>query len=688
MVIRACNLMRVGAGREGAPMPSKWSEVVGWAQAQFEREVCAAKADEAINLARACLLIALEEVSALELHPEVESEMRDVELRIGSMASASTWSLERLDALAEEVKSLVLNEIDDEGQPSPLLVPEGEDEGGEGSEVPPSSSGEGSRPAAGEGEGGVAARGGGTVASTIGGDEATPSGGSSSSSNEGSSSSSAAASTGGRDEAATSGSGRGEVATKGGSGSSSSSAAASTGGRDEAASSGSGRGEVATKGGSGSSSSSSAEVPTGGRDEAATSGSGRDEVATEGGSGSSSSSAATSTGGRDEVGGSSGRDEVAPEGGSGSTSTSRCSSGRDGATGEADEAATEGGSGGRDSSSRGSSGRAGASTSGKEEVTTDDGDSSGSSSGLVSGRASSWSATLVGARTLQVLTAVNTVLFERHGYAACNRYGMPCDAQLSNVMESGKGGSAALSILYLEVCARLGLTMLAKPLEGGRYFVLWPASSELRVGGERLVVDPYGGGGMLMASEVCELFDVSESELWRPAARRALLAALLCDLRDAHWARARGCSRLPASMTPLSLATALEPPGGGGGGGAGRGSAASVGTNVHSLRRATAAARKRAGLLPSDSAAALELALLHYFEGNYDDAWLDLGVVLERQAAQAQAGTDGDAGGGGAAGQGAGPGDGAGGWVALGEEQERQAQLLQEKCRLQLSFSR
>jgi hypothetical protein len=55
-------------------------------------------------------------------------------------------------------------------------------------------------------------------------------------------------------------------------------------------------------------------------------------------------------------------------------------------------------------------------------------------------------------------------------------------------------------------------------------------------------------------------------------------------------------------------------------------------------------------------------------------------VVLERQAAQAQAGPD--------AGAGVGGGAGADGWVALDEEQERQARLLQEKCRLQLSFSR
>jgi hypothetical protein len=35
-------------------------------------------------------------------------------------------------------------------------------------------------------------------------------------------------------------------------------------------------------------------------------------------------------------------------------------------------------------------------------------------------------------------------------------------------MEYGFGNSAALSILYMEVCARLGLAMHARPVEQGR----------------------------------------------------------------------------------------------------------------------------------------------------------------------------------------------------------------------------
>ena len=61
-----------------------------------------------------------------------------------------------------------------------------------------------------------------------------------------------------------------------------------------------------------------------------------------------------------------------------------------------------------------------------------------------------------------------------------------------------------------------------------------------------------------MLPQVCELFEVEPEALWQPASRRQLLAALLGDLRDSHWARALGCSPNPRSIVPLSLETALE----------------------------------------------------------------------------------------------------------------------------------
>ena len=59
----------------------------------------------------------------------------------------------------------------------------------------------------------------------------------------------------------------------------------------------------------------------------------------------------------------------------------------------------------------------------------------------------------------------------------------------------------------LQVCARAGLPLQAAVLEGGRYLVLWPADSAVRlaVAGERFVIDPYAGGELYSMEEVRRL---------------------------------------------------------------------------------------------------------------------------------------------------------------------------------------
>lgn len=134
----------------------------------------------------------------------------------------------------------------------------------------------------------------------------------------------------------------------------------------------------------------------------------------------------------------------------------------------------------------------------------------------------------------------------------------------------------------------------------------------------RLLIDPYGQGSFLTAEEVCELFELPPEQLSQPATKRELMACLLGDLRDAYWAKAAGCSPAPATMVPLSLQTALDPvklPGG---------------INIHAVDRALSAAEKITWLLPRDGNAQLQFALLHYFARNWDDAWIELGLFIER----------------------------------------------------------
>ncbi len=79
------------------------------------------------------------------------------------------------------------------------------------------------------------------------------------------------------------------------------------------------------------------------------------------------------------------------------------------------------------------------------------------------------------------------------------------DARLSSVLEGGRGSCVALSLLYLAVCARLGLELAVRVLrdEGGSYYcVAWPAGAPLQAGGVRCVVDVYGRGALLTVDEV------------------------------------------------------------------------------------------------------------------------------------------------------------------------------------------
>lgn len=48
-------------------------------------EVFKDRSDGEINLGRACLLIALEEEAAVEMHPELESALKDVPIKCVSM---------------------------------------------------------------------------------------------------------------------------------------------------------------------------------------------------------------------------------------------------------------------------------------------------------------------------------------------------------------------------------------------------------------------------------------------------------------------------------------------------------------------------------------------------------------------------------------------------------------------------
>jgi hypothetical protein len=411
----------------------------------------------------------------------------------------------------------------------------------------------------------------------------------------------------------------------------------------------------------------------------------------------------------------------------------------------------------------------------------------------------------------RALEAVSEVLFQRHGYKACGRYGHARDALLSAVLERGEGTCSVLTLVYSEVSRRAGLPVCVRPLNeaseraaaraaevaarGGDgdedglasaspsasssssstaplaagvgatppYAVLWPdlavaappagllasppsssssssspspsSLSPLRLpGGAALVIDAYGGGALLAAAEVCELFGVEggEAALFGGAAGggggggasspadpteaaaaaaatttttptsaapapadsaqkhawgRLLIAATLAELRDAHWSHACGRGPAPRDLPPLSAATALRaPPTRLDHAAAERAAsaalkrllvlsplaaelhreaaaaaeaAAGLGGGVAAARTATALAASAAAAAAAAratcelTAARLDLAVLRYFTGRYEDAWLELGAYAEA--------------------------------VRAGGERDDDAELLLEKLRLEIT---
>jgi Transglutaminase-like superfamily len=77
------------------------------------------------------------------------------------------------------------------------------------------------------------------------------------------------------------------------------------------------------------------------------------------------------------------------------------------------------------------------------------------------------------------------------------------------VLERGTGTPAAITILYMEICRRLGFPLAARQLEGGKHFVLWPEHAVLGVEGLEYCIDAYSGGGLLHFREVsCQLWEL------------------------------------------------------------------------------------------------------------------------------------------------------------------------------------
>lgn len=146
----------------------------------------------------------------------------------------------------------------------------------------------------------------------------------------------------------------------------------------------------------------------------------------------------------------------------------------------------------------------------------------------------------IGCHLAEVLEAVNVVLFETRGL---KRFPVLVDSKFSylhTVLSSGRGSAVMLSIIYIEVCRRLGISIVGSRV--GEDFLIWPQTDDLeelfktssgqswlaKVNG-RCVEDPRSKASDLNSSSLLGL-DI--------ATNRDIIGIALANLIRLHWKRA------------------------------------------------------------------------------------------------------------------------------------------------------
>ncbi|GAB4857990.1 hypothetical protein Ancab_015894 [Ancistrocladus abbreviatus] len=161
----------------------------------------------------------------------------------------------------------------------------------------------------------------------------------------------------------------------------------------------------------------------------------------------------------------------------------------------------------------------------------------------------------IGCNLVEVLEAVNLVLFKSRGF---KRLGIAVDPKYSylhGVLSCGYGSAILLSIIYMEVCRRLGLTIVGSRV--GEDFLIWPLTknpeelfkvtsgrSLFAIVNGRCVEDPRSMASDLSSNSLLGL-DI--------ASNRDIIGIALANLIRLHWKRASRMSH------GLMLTSALRP---------------------------------------------------------------------------------------------------------------------------------
>eukprot|EP00268_Persea_americana_P020033 TRINITY_DN2031_c0_g1_i1.p1 TRINITY_DN2031_c0_g1~~TRINITY_DN2031_c0_g1_i1.p1 ORF type:complete len:448 (-),score=75.19 TRINITY_DN2031_c0_g1_i1:646-1989(-) len=146
----------------------------------------------------------------------------------------------------------------------------------------------------------------------------------------------------------------------------------------------------------------------------------------------------------------------------------------------------------------------------------------------------------IGCHLAVVLEAVNVVLFQSRGF---KRHPLLVDSKFSylhTVLSSGNGSAIMLSVIYIEVCRRLGITIIGSRV--GEEFLIWPQTGNL----EELFKVSSGHSWFATVNGRCvedprsKAFDLdSESLLGLDSAtNRDIIGITLANLIRLYWKRA------------------------------------------------------------------------------------------------------------------------------------------------------
>nr|XP_043628774.1 uncharacterized protein LOC122600169 isoform X1 [Erigeron canadensis] len=145
----------------------------------------------------------------------------------------------------------------------------------------------------------------------------------------------------------------------------------------------------------------------------------------------------------------------------------------------------------------------------------------------------------IGCHLIEVLEAVNKVLFESRGFKRSTIVDSKC-SYLHSVLSSKCGSAILLSIIYIEVCRRLNLTVVGSCV--GEDFLIWPQTGNP----EELFKDNSGHSlfgivnGRCVKDPKSKASDLNSNSLMGLdiATNRDIVGIYLANLIRLHWKRA------------------------------------------------------------------------------------------------------------------------------------------------------